>query len=118
MNVQKLITPFGEIVLKTHPLFNQMKDGINTTAYQNVNSDITILDMANLKYRYLKDGDTKFIPKQEENGQDGMESGSLRSAALSFTILKPTSKSVDWLQPQLIPKTRWGGFGLPSFFRR
>lgn len=84
MNVQKLITPFGEIVLKTHPLFNQMKDGINTTAYQNVNSDITILDMANLKYRYLKDGDTKFIPKQEENGQDGMESGFLTECGLEL----------------------------------
>lgn len=74
MRVSRLITPFGEVVLKVHPLFNQMTGGTTAgTVYDSIANNGYLLDMANFKYRYIDD--LKYEPKLEQNGTDGMKSG-------------------------------------------
>lgn len=85
MTVARLVCPFGEIVLKTHPLWNQMTGGDNGgTAYYGMESWMCVLDMENLKYVHLKDSDTKYQPKLETNGLDGMKSGYLSEISLEL----------------------------------
>jgi hypothetical protein len=84
MNVTRLSTPFGDLVMKRHPLFNQVTGGTNTTAYYGMESWMYVLDMANLQYVYLKDSDTKYEPKYESNGVDGMHSGYLSEVSLEL----------------------------------
>ena len=93
MNVGRLTCPFGTLVLKTHPLFNQVTGGTNGGgAYYGLESWIFILDMANLKYRYLKGADTKYIADQQTPGLDGVLSGYLTECGLE--IAHPTSHYV------------------------
>lgn len=90
MRVQRLISPFGEIVLKTHPLFNQMTgSGILTSSYYGMESWLFILDMENFIYRYFTGADTQYQSKLESNGLDGMKSGYLTEA--SIEIHHPTT---------------------------
>ena len=76
MNISRLITPYGELILKTHPLFNQMVGGTTGgSAYYGMNSSLVILDMANLKYVTFKDDDIKYEKDLQSNGLDGQKSG-------------------------------------------
>lgn len=90
MNVSRLISPFGEIVMKTHPLFNQLGDGFTggTTAtthrYYGMESNFVILDMENFKYVHLTDSDVKYQPVLQENGLDGMKSGYLGEVSIEI----------------------------------
>ena len=89
MNVTKFFTPFGDLVIKTHPLFVQNAGGTTgSTAYYGMNSWMMILDMAEVKYRYLKDSDTKYQPDLEANGLDGMKSGYLTECGLEIHFPK------------------------------
>lgn len=83
MNVSRLTSPFGDLVLKTHPLFNQMEGGTTgTAAYYGMESWALILDMAEITYVPFTDSDTKYQAKLEENGVDGMKSGYLTECGL------------------------------------
>lgn len=83
MNVMRLVCPFGTLVLKTHPLFNEMTGGVTAAVpYVGFNSAGLVLDMENFKYRYLKDSDTKYLPNRESNGLDGMKSEYLTECGL------------------------------------
>lgn len=83
MNVSRLISPFGEIVLKSHPLWNQMAGGTTGgTAYYGMESWLAILDMEEFSYVYLKDSDTQYEPKLQDNGLDGMKSGYITECGL------------------------------------
>lgn len=85
MQVARLVCPFGEVVLKTHPLWNQMVSAPNPTTsgtYYGMNSWVCILDMAELVYRPMQD--TMWEPKLEANGLDGMQAGYLTEAGLEF----------------------------------
>ena len=83
MNVSKLVTPFGELTLKTHPLWNQMTGGTtDSTAYYGMSSWLAMIDMDMLMYRPFDGADTKWQPKLEANGLDGMQSGYLTEAGL------------------------------------
>lgn len=85
MNVNRLVTPFGEVVLKTHPLFNQLTGGTtSSTDYYGVDSWLFILDMENFRYRPLEGRDTKFQSDLQDNGLDGMKSGYLSEAGLEL----------------------------------
>lgn len=85
MNVSRLVSPFGEIVLKSHPLWNQMGGGTTGgTAYHGVESWLAILDMEEFSYVYLKDSDTKYQPKLQDNGLDGEKSGYLTECGLEI----------------------------------
>ena len=65
MQFNTIMTPFGTIRLKGHPLFN-----IEST----LRDTMVILDPKNLKYRYLKNGDTTYKPDLEYDGMDGKAS--------------------------------------------
>ncbi len=83
MNVSRLISPFGELVFKTHPLFNQATGGITGgTAYYGMESWMFVMDMAEVTYVNLKDSDTKYQPDLQANGMDGMKSGFLTEASI------------------------------------
>lgn len=85
MNVSRLICPFGELVLKTHPLFNQVRGGTNgASPYYGMEAWMAVLDMDNVGYTYLKDSDTKYQPDLAANGMDGMKSGYLTEAAIEL----------------------------------
>lgn len=87
MDVARLICPFGSLVLKTHPLWNQNPSGTGGTTpgpYYGMDSWLAVMDMNNLTYRPLEGSDTKYVPNQQENGQDGMESGYIAECGLEF----------------------------------
>lgn len=85
MNVTRITSPFGTLVWKTHPLFNQMVGGTTGgTAYLGMNSSGVVLDMENIKYVYLKDRDTKYQPDLQDRGVDGMKSGYLTECSIEL----------------------------------
>ena len=75
MTVARLICPHGEIVLKTHPLFNQVTGASGSQTYYGENTNLYILDMENLMYRHMKGDDTRYQPKLQDNDLDGEKSG-------------------------------------------
>jgi hypothetical protein len=75
--VQELITPFGTLLLKTHPLFNL------DAAFRN---DIVILDTDYLIYRYLDD--TKYLPNRQQNDLDGEKSEYLTECGMELHFEK------------------------------
>lgn len=85
MNVSRLISPFGELVLKTHPLWNYAPGGVTAgTAYAGLDSMMAILDMSYIKYRPFTDADTKYKPDIQENDLDGMKSEYLTECGLEI----------------------------------
>jgi hypothetical protein len=85
MNVSRLSSPFGELVIKNHPMFNEVPGGTTGgTAYYGMEAWLAVVDMANLKYRYLNGSDTQYQAKQEDNGLDGMKSGYLTECGMEF----------------------------------
>lgn len=90
MNVSRFTTPFGELVLKNHPLFNQDVGGTTSgTAFYGMESWMAVCDMANFKYVPLTGSDTKYEPVLQNNGIDGAQSGYLTEAGLE--IAQPTT---------------------------
>lgn len=82
MKVLRLVTPFGELVLKNHPMFNLDRQ-TSALAYQwSMASSIVVVDGNNLVYRYVDD--TTYQPKLQDNGIDGMESGFLTECGLEL----------------------------------
>lgn len=85
MNVSRIISPFGELVLKSHPLFNQVTGGTTGSAdYYGMESWLFVLDAKEMGYVYLKDSDTKYEPDIGANGLDGMQSGYLTECGLEM----------------------------------
>lgn len=83
MRVARLVCPFGELVMKAHPLFNQMSGGttggVNFTAVAN---NAYILDMSNVRYRYIDD--VKYEKDLTPIGLDGMKSGYLAECGIEL----------------------------------
>jgi len=76
MNVSRLITPFGELVLKRYTLFNNNAGGTGTSgAYYGMTNWLLAVDAANLVYTCLKGSDIKYESKLQSNGLDGEKSG-------------------------------------------
>jgi hypothetical protein len=87
MNVSRLVSPFGELILKTHPQFNQMPGGTSGTTpgpYYGVNSWGFVLDMANIRYRYVNGDDTRYEAELQQQGMDGKKSGYLTECGLQL----------------------------------
>ena len=85
MDVSRLMTPFGTLVLKNHPLFNQDVGGTTAgTAYYGMESWMAVCDMAQFKYVYLTGSDTKYEPVLQSNGMDGMQSGYITECSLEI----------------------------------
>jgi hypothetical protein len=106
MNVSRLISPFGELVMKTHPLFNQLTGGTTTAVdFFGVNSWMFVMDMAELSFVHLDGGDTQFQSKLQSNGLDSVKSGYLTEGALE--LHHPTAhhirKGLSGAVPDTIP---------------
>lgn len=83
MDIYRLTTPFGTLVLKNHPLFNQVVAGsTGGTTYYGMESWCYILDMANITYVYLDGSDTQYQPQLQQNGMDGLQSGYLTECSI------------------------------------
>jgi hypothetical protein len=72
MNVKRLFTPAGTLVLTEHPLFGQ--------AGQFLANDLFVLDTAQLKYRYITD--TTLLKDRQDKGTDGEAEEYLTEAGL------------------------------------
>lgn len=85
MDVMRLVSPFGTLVLKTHPLLNQLSGGTTGgTPYNGFETWMFVWDFANVTYRPFQDDDTKYEAKYETPGLDGMKSGYLTEAGLEI----------------------------------
>ena len=85
MNVMRLDSPFGSLVLKSHPLWNQVAGGTNGgSAYYGMESWLIALDMENVKYVYFNGADTHYEPDLQQNGMDGMKSGYLTECSIEL----------------------------------
>jgi len=87
MTVQRLMTPMGTLVLMMHPLFGQMTGGTNgagNVRYSSFDNAILILDMTNLRYRYLTDSDVTYQPNMQLPGVDGMLAGYIAECGLEL----------------------------------
>lgn len=81
MRVSRITTPFGEVVYKVHPLFNQMQGGTTGGAsFLSVANNTYLLDMTNIRYKYVDD--VKYQKDLQINGMDGMKSGYLSECGL------------------------------------
>lgn len=88
MDVRRLFTPFGTLVLKTHPLFNQIDSAGLPANVFSMDTWALILDMANLTYRPLRNSDTQYLPDRQNNGVDGLTSEYLTEAGLEVNHAK------------------------------
>jgi hypothetical protein len=77
MNVLTWETPWGTIHFKTHPLFN--RDAA-------LRKDMFIIDVNQLKYRYLTDRDTTLLPNRQANDFDGRKDEWLTEAGLEINM--------------------------------
>ena len=91
MNIQRLLCPFGEVFLKPHPLFNAMPSGVNTAAYYGWDTNGVFVDTQFLKYRPLRNSDTKYLANRQGNGIDGMTSEYLTECGLEIGVAKAHS---------------------------
>lgn len=83
MSVTRFISPFGELVFKSHPLFNQMSGGTTGgTDYYSMSHAMFVLDMENIRYRYLDGSDIHFEDELEEPGLDGIKEGFIGECGL------------------------------------
>ena len=85
MDVRRLFTPYGTVVLKTHPLFNQIQSTPGAgNEYFSFDTWMLIVDMADLTYRPLRNSDTQYLPDRQGNGIDGLTSEYLTEAGLEI----------------------------------
>lgn len=83
--VQELVTPFGTLLLKNHPLFTL------DAAWRN---DMFILDTNKLTYRYVDD--TKYLPNRQANDLDGEKSEYLTECGLELGFEKTHAYIGAW----------------------
>lgn len=77
MNVVTWESPWGTIHFKTHPLFNKSA---------HLRNDMFIIDVNQLKYRYLTDRDTQILPNRQANDFDGRKDEWLTEAGLEVNL--------------------------------
>lgn len=74
--IRRLRLPQGVLVLKPHGLFTQMQGGTTAgTAYTSMDNAAVILDMRNIKYRFMKNRDVKFQDNIQLPGVDAKYAG-------------------------------------------
>lgn len=84
MAVTRMISPFGELVFKTHPLFNNLRGGTNTTAFDSIANNLYILDMGEFVYRNFSGDDMRYEKDLAPTGLDGMKSGYLTECGVEL----------------------------------
>lgn len=90
MNVTRLVTPFGTLVFKTCPLFNQSvsADLTGATPSYGFDSYAFVLDMARVKYVYMDGRDLKYEPNLTAVGLDGEKSGYIAECSIKLEQLE------------------------------
>lgn len=88
IDIRRLRTPFGTLVLKIHPLFGQLAGGANPyTAggfFPGLDNAMLIMDMANVRYRYLTGRDVKYETNLQLPGVDGLLAGWIAEVGLEL----------------------------------
>lgn len=83
MKVTRLVSPFGELVFKTHPLFNQMRGGTTASVdFLGIANNLYVLDAEGLRYRYIDD--LKYEKDLTAVGLDGMKSGYIAECGIEL----------------------------------
>jgi hypothetical protein len=77
MVITRVTTPFGDIVFKTHPLFN---------LYPELNYSCMYLDVGNLKYHPLQDSDTTLLKNRQLPDADRRKDEWLTEATLECQL--------------------------------
>lgn len=80
--IRRLRMPTGTLVLKAHPLFSQMAGSTSGQVYTSMDNAAVILDMRNIKYRYLKNRDVKFQDNLQLPGVDAKLAGWIAECGL------------------------------------
>lgn len=90
MNVTRLSTPFGTLVFKTCPLFSQStSSGLDgESPVYGFDSYAFVLDMAHVKYVYLKNRDLKYQADLTPVGMDGEKSGYIAECSIKIEFLE------------------------------
>ena len=94
INITRYISPHGELNLINTKLFGDIDGGANA-AYNPAEASI-ILDLEQLKYRYLRD--TKLELGIQENDRDGVEDQYLTECGLEFRLPKHAAGIWEWSQ--------------------
>lgn len=85
MSVSRVLSPFGELVFKTHPLFNQMRGSTNGgTAFDTKANNLYILDMGSFIYRHFPGDDFRYEKDLTPVGLDGQKSGYLTECGMEL----------------------------------
>lgn len=85
MRITRITSPFGDIVFKTHPLFNQMRGGDNGgTLFDAKANNIYVLDMGQFTYRPFAGDDMRYEKDLTAIGLDGQKSGYLTEAGIEL----------------------------------
>lgn len=85
MRVSRIQSPFGTLVFKVHPLFNQTTGGVaadGVTNYTSIRNNMYVLDMQFVRYRYMMD--VKYQPDLTPIGLDGDKSGYIAECGLEL----------------------------------
>jgi len=86
MTVSRVLCPFGELVYKTHPLFNQMRGAVNVSgaAFLTKANNIYVLDMGQFIYRCFPGDDFRYEKDLTAVGLDGQKSGYLTECGVEL----------------------------------
>lgn len=83
MEVVRIRTAFGTLVLKVHPLFSQMQGGTNgASPFYSHNNTMVVLDMDYARYVYMHDVD--YEKDLTPIGLDGLKSGYLAEVSIQL----------------------------------
>jgi hypothetical protein len=84
MNVRRLELPHGVLVLKQHPLF-AVQGQIPSATWVGMTGAAVVLDMADIRYRYLTGRDVTHQKDMETPGQDGKLMGFIAECGMELT---------------------------------
>lgn len=77
----------GDLLVYMHPMFRQVP---------NMDQTMVVLDMPNLKYRYLQGRDTQLLRDIQNNDFDGMKHMYMTECGLEMTQAKPHAIVKNW----------------------
>jgi hypothetical protein len=79
MDLKKLVSPWGTLYLKTHPLMSQ-----NSTLRYNM----LVVDVPNVKYRYLTGRDMELLTNRQNNDEDARKDEWLAECGAEYNMIE------------------------------
>jgi hypothetical protein len=89
MRVTRIISPYGTLVFKAHPLMTTLTGGVNGGGggtYYGEEASMFVIDATALRYRYLTDSDVKYETDLEVPGMDGTKEGYIGECGLEIGL--------------------------------